>query len=74
MGHTEVDALLGAYVLDACEPHEVAAVEVHLDECQMCRAEADRLREAAAWLGVDSSQTPPAKLRHQILGAAEENE
>jgi uncharacterized protein (TIGR03083 family) len=69
-GHVEVSAALGAWALDACPPEEALAVEAHLDVCNVCAAEADRLRRATAWLGT-SEPAPGAKaLRKAVLAAA----
>ncbi|MBO0870188.1 MAG: zf-HC2 domain-containing protein, partial [Micromonosporaceae bacterium] len=61
--HTEMLELLGAWALDACEAEESAAVEAHLAGCEMCAAEARRLRSAAGWLAADQPAAPPAQLR-----------
>jgi len=43
---------LGAYVLDALEPGEAAAVRGHLDACARCREEARSLASTASVLSV----------------------
>jgi putative zinc finger protein len=71
--HAEVIEPLAAYVLDACDStEEAAAIEAHLAECASCAAEADRLRAAAAWIGVDRAVPPPARLRDTVLARARE--
>jgi anti-sigma-K factor RskA len=60
--HPELDALLGAYVLDALDPDERAAVERYLDANPRARAEVDDLRETAAVLAaapVADTTAPP---------------
>lgn len=55
-GHEAVEALLGAYALDAVEPDERELVEAHLAHCDRCRAEvADHREVAAALAGSDSA-------------------
>ena len=39
LGHPEVQELLGAFALDALEPDEADAVDLHLRDCPRCRAE-----------------------------------
>ena len=52
--HHQIEALLGAYVLDAVEPDEAARVERHLEGCPRCRAEVDAGREVAGRLGTSA--------------------
>jgi len=61
---------LGAWALGGLDEQEAAAVEEHLAACGACAAEAGRLRSAAAWLGVEGMQSPPAGLRATVLAAA----
>jgi hypothetical protein len=68
--HGGVVDLLGAWVVDACDDGEAAAVEAHLQDCPACAAEAQRLRAAASWLGVEELQPPPARLRESVLTMA----
>jgi hypothetical protein len=49
--HEKLRTDLGAYVLGALPPDEVAAVEAHLATCAGCRAERDDLLPAAGALG-----------------------
>lgn len=67
--HPYADDLIGAYVLDAVDSAEREAVEAHLDECELCRAEVRELREAAVHLSDGFDVAPPDGLRSQILGA-----
>ena len=58
----ELDALLGAYALDALEPSERARVEVYIAANPRARDEVDELRESAAALAlapVDDVAAPP---------------
>ncbi len=61
----EVLELLGAFALDAVEPHEATLVEAHLDVCFRCRAEVDSHRELTAALAL-SLEEPPAHLWDRI--------
>src|SRR4051794_35629048 len=58
MTHEDLQALLGAYALDAVDAAEAAAVDAHLDECPRCRAEVADLRETAALLAHSGSEAP----------------
>lgn len=66
----EVHTLIGAYVLDAVDDVERAAVERHLAGCEVCAAEAAELREAAARLAESTAQPPPPGLRERVLAEA----
>src|SRR5438477_12796511 len=70
LGHDQANELLGAWALHACDDDELASVEAHLATCAACAAEADRLRNAAAWLGALESAPPPSSLRASVLGRA----
>ena len=57
MTHDEAEALLGAYALDAVDPQEAEAIELHVRDCPRCSAEVAAHRETAALLahtGVDA--------------------
>jgi hypothetical protein len=69
-GHARVAPALGAYASGALEPQEAAEVEAHLATCAACRAEADQLGRAAAWLGAGQELAPPERLRGAVLAAA----
>jgi anti-sigma-K factor RskA len=60
---------LAAYLLDALEPGDVAALEQHLADCEECRDELAWLRPAVQMLpeAVDRVE-PPAELRARIMG------
>ena len=66
----ELDELLGAYALDACEPDEAEAVEAYLARSADAAMEVARLRDAAAWVGATEALTPPTTLRGSVLAAA----
>ena len=69
----ELDALLGAYVLDALEPDERALVEDYLDTHPRARAEVDDLRETTAVLAGApvGDTTAPAELWARIAAEVE---
>lgn len=64
-GHDAVEALLGAYALDAVEPEEAAAVEAHLATCRRCAAEVARHHEVAGLLA-NAGGDAPAELWDRI--------
>ncbi len=57
--HEEINALLGAYALDAVEPDEADLVSRHLVTCPRCRAEVQEHREVAGLLGYAGQEAPP---------------
>ena len=68
--HSRVALALGAFAAGALDPAEAAEVEAHLATCAACRAEADQLGRAAAWLGAGQELAPPDRLRDTVLAAA----
>jgi uncharacterized protein (TIGR03083 family) len=68
--HERLRAELGAWAVDACSAEDAVLVEAHLATCAACAAEADRLRQAGGWLGVEEAVAPPAGLRATVLAAA----
>jgi GAF domain-containing protein len=64
--HLDVSALLGVYVIGACEPADAATVAGHLAVCTDCATGAAALREAASWIGGVEAVEPPADLRRRI--------
>jgi anti-sigma factor RsiW len=58
MTHDEAQELLGAYALDAVEPGEAEAVELHLRSCPRCQAEVEAHRDTAAWLAHGGAPAP----------------
>jgi anti-sigma factor RsiW len=69
--------LIGAYVLDALPPDEMAACEAHLEGCSTCRDEVALLHQVVSVLplAVEAVAPPPA-LRDRLMSAiaAEEQE
>jgi uncharacterized protein (TIGR03083 family) len=70
----EVEELLGAYALDACDPDEVAAVEAVLARRPDLAREAARLGGAATWIGATGALEPPSRLRGSVLARAHPRE
>jgi uncharacterized protein (TIGR03083 family) len=68
----EFQDLVGAYALDACVPEEAAAIDSYIAEHTEAAAEAERLRDVAAWLGAVGALDPPRNLRDRLLAAASE--
>jgi uncharacterized protein (TIGR03083 family) len=68
--HDEAWDVLGAWVLDACDADVAEQVATHVAGCAQCRAEADRLRAAAEWIGVADPVAPGPELRDRLLAAA----
>jgi anti-sigma factor RsiW len=72
-GCHDLRPLLGAYVLDALEPDEAAAVREHLRDCPGCAAEHSRLAPLPGLLtlaaGADAAlaDPPPAALEERVL-------
>jgi hypothetical protein len=73
LDHDSASGLLGAYVLDACDEHETVAIDGHIVGCDLCRREVEEIRNAAGWLGVSESVTPPGWLREEILREADKD-
>ena len=65
----ELNALAGAYVLDALGGDERAVFEQHLHGCAECTQEVRELRETAAELSHLTQVSPPPQLRAAVLGA-----
>lgn len=59
MTHAEIEELLGAYALDAVEPHEAEETEKHLEERPRCRAEVQSYEETAALIANAGAEAPP---------------
>src|SRR6266508_2793551 len=64
-----VHTLIGAYVLDAVDDLERAAVERHLARCEVCATEARERRETATRLASSTAVAPPPELRDRVLEA-----
>jgi anti-sigma-K factor RskA len=73
----ELDALLGAYALDALEPDERTRVDAYLARNARARVEVDELRESAASLALapveDTAAPAPPGLWDRISFAIEED-
>jgi anti-sigma factor RsiW len=65
-----VEALLGAYALDACDADEAAAVESLLARRPDLAREAERLANAAAWIGAAEALEAPSSMRDSVLTRA----
>ena len=65
-----VEALLGAYALDACDSDESAAVEALLALRPDLAREAQRLANAAAWIGAAEALEAPSTMRGSLLTRA----
>ncbi|MCU4184157.1 anti-sigma factor [Acidiferrimicrobium sp. IK] len=69
--HEDIQALLGAYALDAVAPDEAELVARHLEVCPRCRAEVQEHREVAGLLGY-AGQEAPAGLWDRITASMQE--
>lgn len=56
--HEQIEALLGAFAMDAVDGDEAEAIELHLRDCPRCRAEVTEHREVAALLAHTGSPAP----------------
>jgi hypothetical protein len=72
--HDQANKLLGAYALDACDETETNALNIHLSVCVECATDAERLREAAGWLGTSEATPPRGRLRLIVLDAIAESD
>jgi uncharacterized protein (TIGR03083 family) len=66
----DVEELLGAYALDACEPDEIAVIEAVLARRPDLALEAAKMSRAATWIGATEAFPPPPALRANVLGTA----
>ncbi len=57
--HHEAAELLEPFVLGALPADEAAAVALHLDDCAICRVEADRQAEIVDELAVSLPEREP---------------
>jgi anti-sigma factor RsiW len=69
--HEPIEALLGAYVVDAVDADERLMIEDHLHECPRCRQEVAELREVTALLAHGGAPAPEG-LWDKIAAALEE--
>jgi hypothetical protein len=67
--HSQVQDLLGPYVMGALEPEEEHEVEEHLEGCVPCREEARDLRLVHERLAdlANATQTPPTGLKARVM-------
>lgn len=66
----DVEALLGAYALDAVDADEAAAIDAVLARRPDLARQADELANAAAWIGATEALEPPVGMRAGVLDAA----
>lgn len=71
MTHQQIHELLGAYALDAVDPHERAQVARHLPECSECRQEVDSFRHVASHLG-GVEELPPASVWERLQSTVDQ--
>jgi hypothetical protein len=71
LDHDQAQELLGAFALDALDPDEADAVDVHLRDCPRCRAEVSEYREAASLLAFGGVEAPDG-LWDRIVSGLEE--
>lgn len=69
--HNAAQELLGAFALDALDPNEADAVDVHLRDCPRCRAEVAEYRETASLLAFGGVEAPDG-LWEKIVASLEE--
>ncbi|MFJ6051640.1 anti-sigma factor domain-containing protein [Streptomyces sp. NPDC092307] len=67
MNTADLHTLTGAYVLDALEPAERAAVERHLADCSSCSQEVREFSETVTRLGLAVAAPPSAALRDEVM-------
>ncbi len=68
----DLEALIGAYALDAVDPAERIAIEAHLAECPRCRAELAEHLETATFLAHGGAPAPEG-LWTRIASSLEES-
>ena len=69
--HRHFEEELAAYVIGNLEGADRIAFEAHLDQCERCRRDHDRLAPAAGVLAASVPQLdPPRRLRRRTLAAA----
>lgn len=69
MNHEQAIEFLGAYALDAVEPHEAGSIESHLLTCEACLREVAEFHEVAAVLASTVDDSP--HLWHRIVSEIE---
>ncbi len=70
---TEIEELVGAYVLDAVTPEEREAVEAHIAQCPRCTKLVQEMRETVNFLPLSVPQIKPSpQLKERILAAVQD--
>jgi hypothetical protein len=64
---TDLEELLGAYALDACEPEEAVALELLFVRRPDLARDAARLADAAVWIAASEALEPPASVRRAVF-------
>jgi hypothetical protein len=65
--HESIRELLAIHALDALEDDEIAGVETHVAECDVCREELDEHRAVASLIGAQSVEADvPESLWHRV--------
>lgn len=73
MEHEEAQASLGAYVLGAMPPDEIAQIRAHILSCEECMREADALTEATGSFALSAGAVPlPAGFSERVLSVVRE--
>lgn len=72
MNCSDVDELLAAYALDAVDPGERAAIEAHLDTCDLHDEVAELLAAASVLAVLTEDREPSATLEARVLASAAE--
>lgn len=66
---SEIHGAVGAYVMNALDPRELAEFEAHLAVCQTCSREVVEFRETATELSLLAAATPPPALKTSVMAA-----
>ncbi|MHB8618289.1 MAG: anti-sigma factor family protein, partial [Chloroflexota bacterium] len=70
MTHVEASELLPLYALNALEPAEISALEMHVSDCHACARELRSFESAAAGLAEAAPVlAPQARLRERVLAS-----
>ena len=70
---TEIEEIIGAYVLDAVTPEEREAVEAHIAQCPRCVKLAQEMRETVSFLPLSVPPIEPSsQLKGRILAAVQD--
>ncbi|MFF4583301.1 anti-sigma factor [Streptomyces sp. NPDC001373] len=68
---SDVHVLAAAYALDALDPGEREAFDVHLPGCEACRQDVADFRATAARLAASASRAAPAPMKQRTLAAVD---